>query len=295
MAADGGLADLGGAAGEGGGGAGGMGAGRRAGALAAVLAAGGLALAAPAAAAEAAAASGGAGGGAARQLDRGFRASVELDSRGESFRVLLEKNLSAAEAAGGWVGFGVADQTSGHMPGPDIVTLHFDGGGGAPSLVDRHVPWAAHPFGLSDLFPVADAHDDWFLESYEFAEPRGGAEGDSSEPVAAFSAVLSRALATGDPFDNDVGAEWSSLLAVWGSGATPGAEVGYHGARRGATTLPLGWEAAAAALPADAEGSTPGVLNTHCVFDTRRAAAPVAFGPTTKDEMCMDFLFYNPR
>ena len=54
---------------------------------------------------------------------------------------------------------------------------------------------------------MADAHGDWFLESYEFEEPRGGAEGDSSEPVAAFSAVLSRALATGDPFDNDVGAE----------------------------------------------------------------------------------------
>ena len=36
-------------------------------------------------------------------------------------------------------------------------------------------------------------------------------------------------------------------------------------------------------------------LNTHCVFDTRRAGGPVAFGPTTKDEMCMDFLFYYPR
>jgi len=238
-----------------------MEAGRRAGALAAVLAAGGLALTAPAAAAAAAApaAAAGAGGGlggAARQLDGGFRASVELGSDGESFRVLLEKNLTSGEAAGGWVGFGVADQTSGHMLGSDIATLHFDGGEGAPSLVDRHVPWAAHPFGPADLFPVPDVHGDWFLESYEFAEVLDGAEGEPGDPVAAFSAVLSRALVTGDPYDNDVGAEWDSLLAVWAYGATPGGEVGYHGARRGATMLPLGREAAAPALPVDAEGST---------------------------------------
>ena len=36
-------------------------------------------------------------------------------------------------------------------------------------------------------------------------------------------------------------------------------------------------------------------LNTHCVFDTTRAEAPVAFGSSTEEEMCMDFLFYYPR
>ena len=247
-----------------------MEAGRRAGALAAALAAGGLALAAPAAAA-AAGPGGGLGGGAPRQLDGGFRASVELGSDGESFRVLLEKNLTAGEAAGGWLGFGVADQTSGHMLGSDIATLHFDGGGGAPSIVDRHVPWAAHPFGPADLFPVPDAHGDWLLESYEFTEPLGGAEGEPGEPVAAFSAVLSRALVTGDPYDNDVGAEWGSLLAVWAYGATPGGEVGYHGAQRGATTLPLGREAAAAAaaaIPMDAEGSTDLLFSEYALPTT---------------------------
>ena len=36
-------------------------------------------------------------------------------------------------------------------------------------------------------------------------------------------------------------------------------------------------------------------LNTHCVFDTTRAERPVAFGSSTEEEMCMDFLFYYPR
>ena len=36
-------------------------------------------------------------------------------------------------------------------------------------------------------------------------------------------------------------------------------------------------------------------LTTHCVFDTRRMGRPVSFGSTTKDEMCMDFIFYYPR
>eukprot|EP00455_Lapot_gusevi_P017065 TRINITY_DN189_c0_g1_i17.p1 TRINITY_DN189_c0_g1~~TRINITY_DN189_c0_g1_i17.p1 ORF type:complete len:543 (-),score=171.13 TRINITY_DN189_c0_g1_i17:145-1773(-) len=36
-------------------------------------------------------------------------------------------------------------------------------------------------------------------------------------------------------------------------------------------------------------------LNVHCVYDRRTATANVNFGPSSAEEMCMDFIWYYPR
>eukprot|EP00455_Lapot_gusevi_P017063 TRINITY_DN189_c0_g1_i14.p1 TRINITY_DN189_c0_g1~~TRINITY_DN189_c0_g1_i14.p1 ORF type:complete len:543 (-),score=176.56 TRINITY_DN189_c0_g1_i14:164-1792(-) len=36
-------------------------------------------------------------------------------------------------------------------------------------------------------------------------------------------------------------------------------------------------------------------LNVHCIYDRRTATANVTFGPSSVEEMCMDFIWYYPR
>lgn len=107
------------------------------------------------------------------------------------------------------------------------------------TLVDQNVPWASYPFGPADLFSLVDAHADWCLEAYEFLDPEAAPKDSAWECFSTFSAVLSRPLVTGDPSDNDIQAEWGSLLAVWAYRASRG-DVGYHSPRQSSTTLPSG-------------------------------------------------------
>ena len=199
-------------------------------------------------------------------LDRGLGAAFRARSlveKGEGspiVKVLLEMDLSGGGVK--WLGFGVADQTSGHMLGSDIVTLHFDPEDPevGVTLYDRYVPWASYPFSTFDLYPVVDEHADWCLEAYEFT-------GDPAEPASGFAAVISRPMDTGDPYDNKISEDWSSLLAVWAYGNSEG-DVAYHGKMRGTASLPLGATGEVRKIPVDAEGTTDILFSEYSLPNT---------------------------
>jgi len=198
-------------------------------------------------------------------LDRGLgatfraRSLVEGAEGSRTFKVLLELDLSGGGVK--WLGFGVADQTSGHMLGSDIATLHFDPEDPevGVTLFDRYVPWATYPFTASDLYPVVDEHADWCLEAYEFT-------GDPAEPATGFAAVVSRPMDTGDPYDNEISEDWSSLLAVWAYGNSEG-DVAYHGKNRGTASLLLGPEDEVRKIT-DAEGTTDIIFSEYALPNT---------------------------
>ena len=193
--------------------------------------------------------------------DSSFRARTRL--AGGTFQVLLEKSLSVRDQPPPeWLGFGVADQTSGHMLGSDIFTIHLEDPQDSATevrIVDRYVPWASYPYSASDLYPRVDAHADWCLDAYEFSGDPGN---------YTFAALVSRLAVTNDPYDNDILEDWDSLLAIWafGAGYDEG-EMIYHGRRRGSTMVPLG-NAQMREIPADAEGSVD-ILFSEYALPTR--------------------------
>eukprot|EP00339_Tiarina_fusa_P002981 CAMPEP_0117069238 /NCGR_PEP_ID=MMETSP0472-20121206/48557_1 /TAXON_ID=693140 ORGANISM="Tiarina fusus, Strain LIS" /NCGR_SAMPLE_ID=MMETSP0472 /ASSEMBLY_ACC=CAM_ASM_000603 /LENGTH=302 /DNA_ID=CAMNT_0004791685 /DNA_START=8 /DNA_END=913 /DNA_ORIENTATION=+ len=116
----------------------------------------------------------------------------------------------------GWLGFGLAEQGSGHMKGADIVTAQVTNGN--VMAQDRYVPFAAWDgTSYTGLYAAEDVVNDWtILEGYRI----------DGEMVV----VLKRLLNTNDPQDRPVIPGSQRIIWAWGSGNT----VSYHG-NRGAT------------------------------------------------------------
>jgi hypothetical protein len=82
----------------------------------------------------------------------------------------------------GWVGFGIAEESSGSMPGADVFTAYVDNQGNVV-LQDRHA--------LAKETPIIDDCQDWFVE--------GGEEVDGVTTIE-----LRRKLVTEDPSDRPI-------------------------------------------------------------------------------------------
>jgi hypothetical protein len=65
--------------------------------------------------------------------------------------------LKITAKAKGWVAFGIPEQTSGSMPGSDIMLFEYNNG--APTVTDMNV--------LGFVKPIADCTSNWILISSE--------------------------------------------------------------------------------------------------------------------------------
>lgn len=141
----------------------------------------------------------------------GFEAYFSMDAGDDTVTVALTAQHT------GWLGLGIAEPTSGHMKGSDIVTVSVDDAGGV-SAVDSHVEWAATPYpGVPSMWPAPDDVQDWTIVS-------GSQDGDT------MTVIISRQLCTGDKQDRDIVTDGiNRLIWAWGDGDS----VGYHGSNRG--------------------------------------------------------------
>lgn len=150
------------------------------------------------------------------------------------WRVALQVTDSAAASAG-WVGFGLAETTGGHMKGSDVVTVSVSAATGLVTAVDRYVPWAPSVYGgvPQGLYPVEDATNDWRIV------------GGSISGLHGMVVELERAIDTGDSQDRVLSP--GSVPIVWARGSGDGKAVNYHGAQRGSTRIRFFDDAATAA------------------------------------------------
>jgi hypothetical protein len=80
----------------------------------------------------------------------------------------------------GWIGFGIAELTSGGMVGADVVQMRFGSFGQPPEIQDGYT--------VAHTAPIRDAQQDWVLVS--------GSEGDGKTTF-----TVSRKLVTNDGDD----------------------------------------------------------------------------------------------
>merc|ERR1719473_1247295 len=134
----------------------------------------------------------------------------------------LHLRLSATTT--GWIGFGIAEFTSGSMKGGDMVTAYVDSAG-TVHADDRYAGWAANQYNVNtgdvdmpDLQAIKDVHNDWTVVT--------GSEADGTTAV-----YLTRPLNTSDTQDRIIIAgQRTRIIYAWGSSDT----VAYHGkAQRG--------------------------------------------------------------
>lgn len=139
-----------------------------------------------------------------------------------------ESNLYIVLAASGqgWLGFGFAEQTSGHMKGSDIVTVTYDAT--FTKVEDRYADFA--PISVKNgvvaydgLTAKVDEHNDYV---HEFTKCEGG--------TTYFG--LRRPLVTGDTQDRDIESGLRRVVWAWGTADTV---VGYHGNNRGSGAIDL--------------------------------------------------------
>lgn len=135
---------------------------------------------------------------------------------------MLHLRLSATTATENmWLGFGLAEQNSGHMKGSDILTVEVSNG--KVKLRDQHVNFAPSTYtveggnGYAGLFPVDDHQQDWIFVSSHIKDGR-------------VEVYAKRTLKTNDTQDREV--EPGHRRIIWAHGNT--ATQGYHMANRGA-------------------------------------------------------------
>jgi len=122
------------------------------------------------------------------QLDR-FEVFWNVDLENEEINMAVRAHEEDA-----WVGFGVAEFTTGAMPGADIIMLNF-GPNGEPQITDRHA--------LTFSEPVIDKCQDWELV--------GGEQGDGYTTFH-----VKRKFDTGDTQDRKL-VEGENRV-IWGIG-----------------------------------------------------------------------------
>lgn len=113
-------------------------------------------------------------------------------------------NIALVVNTQGWVGFGIAEPTSGGMAGSDILTLYF-ADSGVLSYDDRYT--------FSETLPVVDQCNNWILNSGQ----------QTSDGHSVFE--LTRALDTGDPQDRPIVPGENRI--IWAFGSTN--VLSYHG------------------------------------------------------------------
>ena len=135
---------------------------------------------------------------------------------------ILHLRLSASTV--GWLGFGLAEPTTGHMKGADLVTasVSYDGIVSAQDCYADFAPTLFAPPNYAEDFrgltALWDTHNDWAIVS--------GREYDGVTEV-----WLTRPLDTGDTQDRVITAEATRIVWAWGEQD----QVYYHGAHRGTT------------------------------------------------------------
>ena len=146
----------------------------------------------------------------------------------------------------GWLGFGFAEPTSGHMKGSDLLTAAVVNG--VVRIEDRHALFApttysvagGHVNGYSGLTAVVDVHADWTVVA-------------GSEENGKTFVWVTRPLVTGDQQDRDIVSGVNRIVWAWDTTDV----VAQHtaGGRRGASTMVFfGTEAVGTAFPTTYDG-----------------------------------------
>lgn len=109
----------------------------------------------------------------------------------------------------GWLGFGLAEGTTGHMKGADLVTAAVVDG--QVRVEDRHATFAPTTYsmpsaqnGYFGLTAVEDVHHDWAVVS-------------GNEDGGVTSVWLTRVLDTGDSQDRAIAAGRTRIVWAWGA------------------------------------------------------------------------------
>ncbi|KAL6077594.1 Cytochrome b561 and DOMON domain-containing protein [Balamuthia mandrillaris] len=192
--------------------------------------------------------------------DIGFTGSMLLDEDSHyqvSWKLAnnaLTLKLSAQVT--GWLGFGLAEQTSGSMLGADIVTAYVNDLDGTTVAEDRHVPWAAYPLQADPMpFPELDNCSHW--------EVLFGKQEDGHTTV-----IVRRALDTADPQDRPIFPSGGLQRVVYAWSAS-GDTVSYHSKRRGATAIDFSLNGPThTSPPEDAVSSVELLMDAYAVSDT---------------------------
>jgi hypothetical protein len=146
----------------------------------------------------------------------------------------------------GWLGFGFAEPTSGHMKGSDLLTTSVVNG--VVRIEDRHALFApttysvagGHVNGYSGLTAVVDVHADWTVVA-------------GSEENGKTFVWVTRPLVTGDQQDRDIVSGVNRIVWAWDTTDV----VAQHtaGGHRGASTMVFfGTEAVGTAFPTTYDG-----------------------------------------
>lgn len=158
---------------------------------------------------------------------------VELDSD-VGFKVhhkvvgnYLQLILEIADTTNRWMGFGFAEQESGHMKGSDMVTVSVDEDGA--TVDDRYATFTSSTYDSGSVTYVGltaekDTYNDWTILDAHYSL-------DGSTHTS--QVHISRRLETGDNQDRDIGLGSRRVVWAYGSSTT----VAYHGSNRGSTTM----------------------------------------------------------
>ena len=118
-------------------------------------------------------------------------------------------NLRLTAASTGWLGFGFAEGSTGHMKGSDMVTVNVVNG--QVYVDDRYADFAASTYtaaagaGYVGLTALVDTHQDWTIVS-------------GSESGGNMEVWLTRELNTTDSQDRAVNTEGSTRITwAWGA------------------------------------------------------------------------------
>lgn len=137
---------------------------------------------------------------------------------------VLHMRLDAQHSSQRWLGFGFAEQTSGHMKGSDMVTASIDSSG-TTIVEDRYATFAPSKYGTNSgkyegLTAKIDSRQDYTVVCGKVESGR-------------MEVYVKRPLDTKDKQDRVVGLGPQRIVWSYGTGSS----VGYHGANRGAAML----------------------------------------------------------
>lgn len=174
-------------------------------------------------------------GWTAKVLDASIGYVAHTKVVGSTFHLRLEATNA------GWLGFGIAELTSGHMKGADMVTAAIVDG--QVRVEDRHATFAPTTYsaasgyvnGYTGLTATVDVHADWTVVA--------GGETDGRMFV-----WLTRPLVTGDQQDRDIVSGVNRVVWAWHPTDTVAGHTG-GGARGSTTAIFFGSEPASSAFP----------------------------------------------
>lgn len=167
--------------------------------------------------------------------DVNFKVYTKADLENQTLYI----TLAATRSKVGWLGFGFAEQDSGHMKGSDMVTVTLTGD--SSQVHDRYAEFAAitvaddsSTVSYAGLTASIDTHNDYEIIGTAL-------DGDT------YYLALSRDFTTGDDQDRDI-CSGQLCRIIWAYGGYD-ASVGYHGTNRGTGRIDLRGNAETRTLP----------------------------------------------